>query len=210
MKHAQAIRWVLFDLGGVLVRLGGVAEFGALIGARDDAEFWERWLACEWVARFERGQCSTEAFARGMVEAFQIPLSPGEFIDQLRQWPQGLQPGAERTVRSLRPGVGCACLSNCNALHWNERLTAMGLEALFPRRYLSHEVGLVKPDPAFFRHVIADLSIAAHEALFIDDNAINVRAAQAEGLHAELARDALQAQEVLRRWTLSADTPGST
>jgi len=193
---------VLFDLGGVLVRLGGVADFGALIGARDDAEFWQRWLACEWVQRFERGACTVDAFARGMVEEFGMAVTAAEFLKRLRDWPQGLQPGAEEAVRSLRPELGRACLSNCNALHWDERLAGMGLEQLFPRRYLSHEVGLVKPDPAFFRHVIADLKIAPEEALFLDDNAVNVAAARALGLHAELARDAREAREILQVWGL--------
>jgi HAD superfamily hydrolase (TIGR01509 family) len=199
VSGSPAIRWVLFDLGGVLVRLGGVAEFGALLGVRDDAEFWQHWLACAWVQRFERGACSVEAFARGMVDEFRMGVSPAEFLERLRDWPQCLQPGAEATVDSLRPELGRACLSNCNALHWNERLVGFGLEQLFPRRYLSHEVGLVKPDPAFFRHVIADLGIEPGQALFLDDNAVNVAAAAALGMAAELTRDAVEAREILGR-----------
>lgn len=199
MSQAAQIRWVLFDLGGVLVRLGGVTEFGVLLGARDDAEFWQRWLACDWVKRFERGACTVDAFASGMVEQFAMPVGPAEFLERFRRWPEGLQPGAEDVVRSLRPELGRACLSNCNAVHWNERPVGFGLEQLFPRRYLSHEVGLVKPDPAFFRHVIADLGIEPGEALFLDDNAVNVAAAETLGIAAELARDAKEAREILAR-----------
>ncbi|MGH9065956.1 MAG: hypothetical protein ACRD0J_00290, partial [Acidimicrobiales bacterium] len=49
-----AYDWVLFDLGGVLVRLGGDGSLEALCGLRGEA-FWARWLTCPWVRDFERG-----------------------------------------------------------------------------------------------------------------------------------------------------------
>ena len=77
---------VLFDIGGVLVRLGGVEDFGRMIGEGEESEIWRRWLGSPWVRRYERGQCEPEAFAAGMVEENDLDLSPEEFLETFRAW----------------------------------------------------------------------------------------------------------------------------
>jgi len=57
---------VLFDLGGVLVRLGGVDAMRVLSGIDGEDEIWRRWLTSRWVRDFERGRCSPDAFAEGL------------------------------------------------------------------------------------------------------------------------------------------------
>jgi HAD superfamily hydrolase (TIGR01509 family) len=54
----------------------------------------------------------------------------------------------------------------------------------FDCQFHSFEVGLAKPDPAFFAHIIADLGIEPDEAVFVDDMLANVRGAEAAGLKA--------------------------
>ena len=72
---------VLFDLGGVLVELGGVDYFGQLIGERDEAEIWRRWLTSHWVRSFERGRCTRKEFARGMVKENTLDITPETFLE---------------------------------------------------------------------------------------------------------------------------------
>jgi hypothetical protein len=52
---SDTIDLVLFDLGGVLIELGGVAAMMELAGIDTDDELWLRWLSCRWVRTFERG-----------------------------------------------------------------------------------------------------------------------------------------------------------
>lgn len=54
----------------------------------------------------------------------------------------------------------------------------------FDRQFHSFEVGLAKPDPAYFRHIVAELGIEPDEAVFVDDMAVNVRGARKAGLAA--------------------------
>ena len=49
---------------------------------------------------------------------------------------------------------------------------------------LSCEVGVIKPDPAIYRHCVEGLGLAPAEACFIDDKEVNVKAARDAGLHA--------------------------
>jgi glucose-1-phosphatase len=178
---------VLFDLGGVLVRLGGVDEFGALIGQREESRIWSTWLACPWVRRFERGQCTPEEFGRGMVERYALELEPDDFLKRFTDWPKGLFGGAAELVRGLAPGIRRGCLSNTNSLHWGRQLDSPTLAGLFEHPFLSHQIGLVKPDPEIYEHVVAALGCAPGRILFLDDNQPNVDAARACGLEAERA-----------------------
>ena len=54
---------VLFDLGGIVIELGGMRDIVVFSGEQDEAEIWRRWLHCPWVQRFERGECDARAFA---------------------------------------------------------------------------------------------------------------------------------------------------
>ena len=97
----SGIEVVLFDLGGVLVELGGPPAFGVSEGEGDEAAIWQRWLDCPWVRRFERGQCSAEAFGEGLVADWGLSLSPAEFLDRFARWPLGISEGVATVEVSL-------------------------------------------------------------------------------------------------------------
>ena len=177
-------RVVLFDLGGVVVELGGVEELGALVGETREEEIWRRWLECPWVRRFERGQCSTDEFTRGMVETWSLPIGPDQFLEVFQRWPRGLFPGAEELLRRLAGRVHCACFSNTNACHIDYQLDAFRIRELFDEHYFSNQIGLVKPDREAYEHVVSALDCAPEQILFLDDNRINVDGALAVGLDA--------------------------
>jgi putative hydrolase of the HAD superfamily len=196
---------VLFDLGGVLVELGGVAMFGGWIGEQREEEIWRRWLACPWVRRYERGQCTTQEFGDGMVESWSLSLSPDEFLDHFRRWPRGLFPGARELLCDLEGAATRACFSNTNALHWNDQFRAFELDRLLEHTFLSFELGLVKPDREAFEHVVESLGVGPERVLFLDDNQLNVEGARAAGIDAvrvvgvEAARAELVRRGLLRR-----------
>jgi putative hydrolase of the HAD superfamily len=55
---------------------------------------------------------------------------------------------------------------------------------LFDAVYASHQIGLAKPDPAFYNHILRKEGFAAREAVFTDDLEENVRAAATLGIRA--------------------------
>ena len=57
----------------------------------------------------------------------------------------------------------------------------------FHYNFPSHQVGKLKPDPDYFQHVLDAVGAPPARVLFLDDNAINVDAAAALGLHAHRA-----------------------
>ena len=99
------IEIVLFDLGGVLIDVGGVSPMKQLAGIESDAELWERWLTCRWVRSFERGHCSADEFAAGIVSDWEIRAEPGAFLEAFRSWPAG--PLAARPTSCAKSGNRC-------------------------------------------------------------------------------------------------------
>jgi hypothetical protein len=87
--ESAGIDVVLFDLGGVLVDFGGVGPMRTLAKIDSDEELWQRWLTCPWVRCFESGQCSAEEFATGVVDEWELELSPESFLDAFGRWPGG-------------------------------------------------------------------------------------------------------------------------
>ena len=179
---------VLFDLGGVLIRPGGVASMRALSGIDSDEALWTRWLGCQWVRRFEAGQCTPDGFAAGMVTDWELALEPATFLEEFGRWPEPPFEGAVELVDQVQERIPAAFLSNMNSLQWAAHYEGIPLTEAFSFRFLSFELGLVKPDAAIFEAVAARLPVPRRRVLFLDDNAVNVEAAEAAGFAAGHAR----------------------
>lgn len=188
---------VLFDLGGVLIDFGGVAPMKALAGIESDDELWRRWLSCRWVRSFERGDCSEEAFAGGVIDDWRLPIEPQAFLDAFRTWPGGVLPGAESLLREVQQSVPAGCLSNTNALHWSHNFSRWPILDAFDYRFLSFELGHVKPDRDLFDHVAGLLPVPPDRVLFLDDNAVNTDGAMAVGFRAAHVRGVDEARAAL-------------
>lgn len=183
----MAVEVVLFDLGGVLIELGGMSDMAVFADEPSEDEIWRRWLSCPWVRRFERGQCDPDVFAQGMVESWAMPVAPTAFLEAFIAWPKGMLPGSHEVVRGTAEHARVACLSNTNTLHVERQWEEFGIYELFDGIFLSNEMGMVKPDREAFEHVVARLGVLPEQVLFLDDNQINVDGARAAGLLAEKA-----------------------
>ena len=163
---------VLFDLGGVLIQPGGVASMRALAGIESDEALWARWLGCRWVQRFEAGGCTPEEFADGVVADWELELEPAAFLQAFGTLARAAlrgRAGAGRRGAGRRVPAGF--LSNMNAFQWAANYEAIPLTEAFAFRFLSFELGLVKPDAAVFEAVADRLPVPRRRVLFLDDNA---------------------------------------
>lgn len=186
---------VLFDLGGVLVDLGGLDAFLAR-HRLDPQDFWVRWLGAGAVGEFERGGCTAEEFADTFVAEFDLSIGPGQFLAEFARWPGGLLPGAATLLADVP--VTRASLSNTNQIHWDGAFTSDELLNLFDVHFPSFRLGLAKPDPAIFRRVVELLGVASGRVVFLDDNQVNVDAATSVGLVARRVVGPTAARNALR------------
>ncbi len=188
---------VVFDMGGVVVKLGSLPDILAGAGLSND-EIWERWILSDAVRRFESGLCDVDAFADDLIAEFGVTLEPAELIARFTRFPQGLYPGAAELVAAVNKQATTGVLSNTNELHWTAQQDHKQISAMFERTYLSYDLGLVKPDAAIYEYVADDLAVARDRILFIDDNQVNVAGAVEIGMQGALAKGPVEAAEALR------------
>lgn len=183
--HA-VIRLYIFDMGGVVSlgtdtsaqmaeRLGlteakiremAGEEFDRLVrGAITVTEFWER-LSARLGRRIEGDLWSV----------FFTP-SPNPPVVEL----------VGELKRRARVVVGTNTITPHYRIHEDN-----GDYAIFDAVYASHLMGLAKPDPAFYTHILRREGCRPEQAVFIDDGQVNVAAARNLGIHALLFRGAEQ------------------
>jgi len=175
---------LLFDLGGVLIELGSVADMMAT-SPQEPESIWENWITSSSVSSFESGNCNEVTFSQSMVEEFQLTISPDEFLVRFKAWPRGTYEGATELLEALSRRYRLICLSNTNSTHYHHFLKHQAVMSHFEASFLSHQTGVLKPQAAAFENVLCGLGLAPDEVLFFDDHASNVRAARDMGFHAE-------------------------
>jgi putative hydrolase of the HAD superfamily len=192
-------RVVLFDVGGVLVELSGVATVLGWVADRwTPAELWRKWLHSPAVRAFETGRCDAQTFASDLVTELELGVAPELFLESFAGWPTGLYPGVRELVARIPNDVTRALLSNTNSLHWPRVEDEFGLGAMFEHRFVSHRTGLIKPDRDAFDHVVSSLGCDAGSVFFLDDNLMNVEAARAAGMQGAVVRGITEAEAALR------------
>ncbi len=174
---------LVFDLGGVLMDFAGFDELAQFMpGAPGRSEIRDRWIRCEAVRRFERGEIPCDEFATSVIEELEIVLSPSDFLRNFVEWAREPSPAAISLLRRLGNNHRIAALSNANELH--TPLHRKRFKVVIDTFYFSDEIGAVKPDREIFEYVIRDLDVPPNRIAFFDDTPVNVEAARGAGLTA--------------------------
>lgn len=134
--------------------------------------------------------------------------SPTPAAEVLRLWTRfEAEPVVVGWIQELRAaGVGCHLATNQQAYRRAIMNDERGYGDWFDQSFYSCDLGLAKPDPAYFRFILTAIDRSASSVLFIDDNEANIAGAKSVGLHAELydlaeGTDALRA--LLERYGLT-------
>src|SRR5215471_13368489 len=194
------IRVVLFDVGGVLVELSGLAMLLSWVPRRMSAEqAINLWLTSPTVRAFETGRMPPEVFVDQVISELALPVSREEFLAAFCTWGQEILPGAVELVQRVPRKYLRATLCNTNSLHWPNLLRRRDLCEAFDHHFASHLTGKIKPDQEAFQHVLATLRCRADEVLFLDDSRLNVDAAKRIGITAFQVKGPLEAEHALRQ-----------
>jgi 2-haloacid dehalogenase len=181
LDHRSSPSTVVFDLGGVLIDWNPRYLYRQLIADEATMEvFLTEICSPAWNLETDRGWVLAEATAhlvrqhpdkRHLIEAY------------FTRWIEMVAGPMRGTVDLLEElaarKVPLFALSNWSAETFPLVRQAAGYEFFnrFERLYISGELGLIKPDPAFFNHMLAESGREAGDCFFIDDNAANIAAA---------------------------------
>jgi putative hydrolase of the HAD superfamily len=181
---SSAIRAVLFDVGGVLVRThdhSGRRAWEERLGlAAGEAEAIV--LNSEMGRRAQHGQITTAALWEWVRER----LGLGDELDAFRRdfWRgDAVDDELVALIGRLRPRYQLAIISNASD-SLLPVLEAYGLLPAFDVIVGSAAEGVMKPHPDIYRRALARLGRAPEEAVFIDDAPANVEGARAVGMAA--------------------------
>jgi len=205
---------VVFDLGGVLVRIvrsWEEAHEAAGLGTKlvPDSEQFSRERVRLAMAH-QIGAIESSPYFEEMSEVSDGAYTAEEIERVIAAWQYAEYEDVGGVVDALEAvGMETAALSNTNAFHWAE-LRLDGGATRFPtvRRlrhaFASHIVGAAKPERAIYEAVERETGIAGGRVLFFDDIEAYVAAARDAGWQAEqidpLGDTAAQLMEHLTRY----------
>jgi glucose-1-phosphatase len=185
------IKNIIFDLGEVITDVHFHKTFDAFdqLAGKSTHElynFHKQTLAFDL---FETGKISAQDFRDSIRKLFDKPLSDRQ-IDEAWNAMIGHTPLEKlQFLSALRPTYKTFILSNTNIIHieainhyLQKNYQIDSLSPFFDAVYLSHEIGLRKPDPQSWIYILERHNLQPHETLFIDDKAENTDAAQKIGM----------------------------
>lgn len=174
---------ILFDLGGVIIELGGMAQmltWSQQLGR--ESVLWQQWLSSQTVRDFESGRSTPNQFAQSMITEFNLPVSAERFLAEFSHWAKDTYTGAEELLAHLSGRFGLGILSNTNEIHWQRFIQEMDFLRFFDWLFPSHLTGRLKPDEHTFVRAAEATGCSPERILFFDDNQINVDSAKAVGM----------------------------
>lgn len=196
------IKNIIFDLGGVLLNLNMprcFANFEALgadksyfMGSGSQRDTTKGATICDGIRAsgdmdlYQAGRISTEDF---LTNVRTICKSGTTEKDVLDAWNSCLLdiPGYKLDLLKALRGKGYRVfmLSNTNDAHW-KRIEKVNFPepvgVYFDDVYLSHELGMAKPNADIYEEVLRRICAPADECLFIDDAQVNCDAAARLGI----------------------------
>lgn len=189
MKNYEVI---IFDLGGVILNLDYTLTTKAFqsLGLKNFDEIYAQANQTSLFDDLEIGKISAQFFINSLLPYLPQGVTANKVVHawnaMILDFPQ------ERLdlLVELRKTKKVILLSNTNEIHIqavNRSLantTNQKIESFFDKVYLSHEIGLRKPNVEIFEFVCKDQNITPSTALFIDDTIRHVEGAKRIGLNA--------------------------
>ncbi len=180
------INAIIFDFGDVFLNLEKDVQVAAFqkLGLN---ELWTDDLMAQ-NDRFEKGQITEQEF----LESFQKELPNASLLDIRAAWNTIIGDFPLERLEFLQMLSGkyrLFLLTNTDEIHisWFEHKTGMSFctafYTCFEKVLYSYEMGMRKPDPAIYNHILVKYGLSPKCTLFIDDKKSNTDAAAALGLH---------------------------
>ena len=187
MKKCKAI---IFDLGAVILNINyqnTIDEFTKL-GVNNAATFYSKKVQTNLFNQIETGMISSNEF----LKALQKETKNANINQVEKAWNAMLLDLPEERIQlieKLKNNYSIYLLSNTNAIHIDAIKKQLGKRKwlafckLFDKMYLSHELGLRKPDVKIFEYILKEQKLKAEEVFFIDDSPQHIASAKKIGIH---------------------------
>lgn len=202
MITASRTRAVIFDVGNVLYDWNIRQFFEKLVPAHELELFLRDVVTLDWHNQHDAGRPFAETSAELIADWPRFADAIAAFGPRFSDTVTGLLPGMAAILHELRDGgVPLFAITNFSHEFWPPfRAREAAIFDLFDDIVVSGEERLVKPDPAIYALALDRFGLSAGEAIFIDDRADNIAAAERMGIAGHLFTGAgpLRAELVAR------------
>jgi len=191
MKDLNGIKNIIFDFGGVIIDIDFWLSINAFIklGARDFDEIYSQSQQTGLFDELDTGNIRVNEFCEALKKYLPNNVTDQQIIDAWNAILIGIPEHRIRLLELIRKHYRIFLLSNTNSIHYPEYIKDMkqkygynDLLELFEKVYLSFEVGMRKPDIAFYKLVMDVNDLIPEETLFIDDSEQNLSPAASLGI----------------------------
>lgn len=197
-------RSVIFDVGRVLFDWDLRHLFAKLIVDKGELEWFVTHVVTpEWHFQHDAGRSLAEMLVERKAEFPGHDALIDAYATRFNETIPGPMPGSLELVERLdAAGVPLFAITNFGHEFWEVFRPTQPIFDRFRDIIVSGTEKLVKPDPAIYELAIARFGIDPAGALFIDDNASNVAAAEAAGIAAHRFEHAaaLEAELIARSY----------
>jgi FMN phosphatase YigB (HAD superfamily) len=172
---------LLFDLGRVVLDIDfgkAIACWSGHAGCAPD-DIVKRFVRAEAYRDHEVGKISDADYFESLRAALGIGISDAQFLEGWNAIFAGEMPGIAPLLARAAKRLPLYVFSNTNNAHVEYFTEAYaGLLGHFREIFLSSTIGLRKPDPAAYDHVVRAIGVPASRILFFDDLASSLRGAK--------------------------------
>jgi glucose-1-phosphatase len=205
---AKPPKAAIFDIGGVIVRVSVDRTTGMAAGlGRSPKELWRTIESdprfCDW----QEGKIDPREWHRYVTQKLGSSL---DFEAFCASWNRVLDPEpiiGDEVLRELGSRCRLGLLSNTDPIHVAYMERNFSFMRHFPVRVYSCGAGVRKPNPQIYRRALAELGVAAGEAMYFDDLPENVAAAREIGMLGVRFTGLAALETELRRHGLLAASP---
>ena len=187
----KGIKHIIFDLGGVLLNIdynltekafieAGIKNFPELYGQLQQSDLFDKW---------EMGLMERAEFISTLQKISDTPLTEAQILNAWNAMLLDFPVRRLQILQQLRLYYDLFLLSNTNEIHEesfnNILMRAHGfpnIGVFFDKVYLSHRVGMRKPNAEIFQRILDDNDLKPEQTLFIDDSPQHIVTAKQLGI----------------------------
>jgi HAD superfamily hydrolase (TIGR01509 family) len=181
---------VIFDLGGVIINIDYAATISAFdaLGHGDFQTVYSQAQQSGLFDNLETGKISGQRFVNDLLPFLKVGTSPNKVIAAWNAMIGSVPPARISLLQKVRQKCPIYLLSNTNDIHMQAVLRAWKVSSqnpmgdFFDGIYLSHEIGMRKPNVEIFEFVCRENKLNPSETLFIDDSIQHIEGARLAGL----------------------------
>jgi glucose-1-phosphatase len=189
----NSIKNLIFDFGGVIINIDvKLTEKAFMDLGIKKFDPGHSLSGSEGIFRdIETGALTSQQFRDELRKYFRNPVTDEQLDTAWNALLLDIPEPRIRLLEKLRKNYRIFLLSNTTEIHYMRYLGRLrnqfgyaDFDALFEKAYLSYRIGLMKPSPEIFRHVLKDSLLDPSETFFIDDTLMHVEGARDAGIHA--------------------------